>query len=254
MFFSPRHSVSAACVPLRAPKSNSRHFALEWTAAQTLSHGKARALFDRFADLGTRQVPTLAMHYQLDHAREFDRNDPRRRYLPASVLAAHDYVLEQLYLKGRTPRLDAEWAALFDHRLAMVGHMYRAGVPIMTGTDTGTCGVYPGFGVHDELRLLVQAGIPPMAALAAATAEPARFLGVADRAGTLSRGKIADLVILAANPLDDITNTQKIDGIVVRGRYIGPAERTEILRAVEKAATMPTITHAAASCPCHTPA
>jgi hypothetical protein len=223
---------------------------VEWTAAHSYSPAKAGRLFDTFTRRRTRQVPTLAMHHGLDHARTLDLNDPRSKYLPASARAGQQLALQEFYLKDRAPEEDAEWAAMFDYRLRMVGEMHRAGVPLMTGTDTGTCGVFPGFSVHDELGLLVDAGLTPMAALHAATAEPANFLGV--DSGRVAQGNAADLVVLGANPLDDIRNTQRIDGVIVRGRYLDSAERVRILRGVEEAAAnMVEAPAAVSACPCH---
>jgi cytosine/adenosine deaminase-related metal-dependent hydrolase len=89
-----------------------------------------------------------------------------------------------------------------------------------------------------------------MAALYAATAEPARFLGV--ESGRVAPRHAADLAILDANPLDDIANTKRLSGVVVRGRYIDAAERLAILAEVERvAATAPAT--AATPCPCHAP-
>ena len=223
---------------------------LEMLAASTHSRAKAQALYARFAHHRSRQVPTLIMHYGLDYARTLDENDPRYRYLPASAKASLDYAMQDLYLKDRSPSDDAGWAELFGHRLRLVGEMYRAGVPIMVGTDTGTPATVPGFAVHDELRLLVEAGLSPRAALYAATVEPAEFLGVAT--GRFAEGYLADLAVLDADPLRDITNTTKLSGVVVRGRYIGPDERTRLLADVEKAAaSMPASAAASPRCLCH---
>jgi imidazolonepropionase-like amidohydrolase len=74
--------------------------------------------------------------------------------------------------------------------------------------------------LHRELELFVEAGLTPMQALQAATRNPARFLGELDRAGTVEPGKIANLLLLTANPLDDIRNTQKIDSVVLRGKLV----------------------------------
>jgi len=223
---------------------------LEMLAARTHSRAKAQALYECFAHHRTRQVPTLIMHQGLDYARTFDQNDPRNRYLPASSRGGYDYALQNLYLKDRAPSEDAEWAGLFEHRLRLVGEMHRAGVPIMVGTDTGTPGVFPGFAVHDEMRLLVDAGLSPLAALYAATVEPADFLGVAS--GRIAGGYVADLAVLDANPLRDIRNTTKLSGVVVRGRYLGPDERTQLLADVEQAAAqIPDTEAAAAGCLCH---
>ena len=80
----------------------------------------------------------------------------------------------------------------------------------MAGTDAIMPQVYPGFSLHDELMLLVRAGLSPMEALQAATLNPARVLGLEDILGTVEKGKLSDLVLLDGNPLADITNTTKI--------------------------------------------
>ncbi|QWF81170.1 amidohydrolase family protein [Amycolatopsis sp. CA-230715] len=222
---------------------------LEWTAAHTYSPVKARRLHEKLARHAVRQVPTLAMHRGLDFARTIDMNDPRNKYLPADALETQKMARQELYLKDRAPSQDAEWAAMFDYRLRTVRRMYEAGVPLMTGTDTGTVAVWPGFSVHDELELFVAAGIPPMAALHASTAEPAAFLGT--RTGRVAPGHAADLAILDADPLHDIRNTRKLSGVVVRGRYVDAAERLRILAEVEHTAATAPPQAAAAGCPCH---
>ncbi|MCU1687227.1 MAG: hypothetical protein JWQ81_7966 [Amycolatopsis sp.] len=225
---------------------------LEWEAVHSESRVKARQLFAKFAARGTRQVPTLVMHKALDRARELTPNDPRRKYLSKDYWNTQDYVIQELYLNDRKPEDDAQWAAMFDYRLAIVGEMARAGVPIMTGTDTGTPEVFPGFAVHDELQLLVQAGLTPMQALQASTLEPAKFLGLEAIAGTIERGKRADLVILDADPLADIANTQRIHGVVARGRYLDPTTRQKMLDDVIAAAANAPAGTQVAACPCHT--
>ena len=85
--------------------------------------------------------------------------------------------------------------------------------------------------VHDELELLVEGGLPPLDALAAATSGPAEFLGLADSLGTVEPGRSADLVILDADPIADIRNTRRIHAVVRGGRYFGPEERERLLAA-----------------------
>jgi hypothetical protein len=223
---------------------------LEWTAAHSYNPAKAQRLYAKLSRRGTRQVPTLAMHKGLDYARTISLDDPRNKYLPQSALDSQQLAQQEFYLKDRLPSEDAEWAAMFDFRLRTVKHLHESGVPLMTGTDTGTVAVWPGFSVHDELALFVEAGIPPMAALHASTAEPAAFLGT--KTGRIAPNHAADLAILTANPLHDIRNTQSLAGVVIRGRYIPDPERQQILTEVEHtAATTPTTT-TTGSCPCHT--
>lgn len=107
---------------------------------------------------------------------------------------------------------------LFQKEFEIVGAMSKAGVRILAGTDTGNPFLFPGFSLHDELALLVIAGLTPVEALRAATLNPATFFGLDKTLGTIEQGKIADLVLLDANPLDDIRNTQRINTVVSNGR------------------------------------
>src|SRR5258708_9819039 len=118
----------------------------------------------------------------------------------------------------------------------MGGGMHRAGVPILAGTDCANPYVFPGFSLHDELGLLVKAGFTPMEALQAATLSPARYLGASATMGTIERGKTADLVLLDANPLVDISNTQKIAAVVLGGKLIERPALQEMLTRLEAAA------------------
>jgi imidazolonepropionase-like amidohydrolase len=96
----------------------------------------------------------------------------------------------------------------------------RAGVPLLAGTDLGDPFVIPGFALHDELELMVRAGMTPLAALQSATSEPARAFGLSATVGALAPGQAADLVVLDADPLLDIGNTRRIHAVMLNGRWI----------------------------------
>jgi imidazolonepropionase-like amidohydrolase len=114
----------------------------------------------------------------------------------------------------------------------------KVGVPFLAGTDSGGVPyLYYGFSLYDELALLVQAGFTPMEALQAATLKPAQFLGLANQLGTIAQGRRADLVLLEANPLDDIRNTQKIRAVVVLGRYLDRAALDALLSQAKSSAS-----------------
>jgi imidazolonepropionase-like amidohydrolase len=104
----------------------------------------------------------------------------------------------------------------------LVGILYRAGVPLLAGTDTPCPYVPPGFSMHQELELLVESGMPPAAVLQAATIQGARVLKQSANLGSIEAGKLADIVILDADPLADIRNTRKINRVVRGGLVLDP--------------------------------
>lgn len=117
---------------------------------------------------------------------------------------------------------------IFNEFLELVDLMNRAGVNLMAGTDLGVRWISPGQSLHEEIGYLFDAGLTPMQALQAATRNPARFLGV--NAGTVERGKLANLVLLDANPLEDIRNTRRIHGVVLNGKYFDRAQLDTLLK------------------------
>jgi len=98
--------------------------------------------------------------------------------------------------------------------------LHHAGAVLLAGTDTPMPNVYPGDSLHEELALLVESGLSPAEALRSATLAPALFLGIADRMGSVSVGKRADLVLLDANPLTDIRNTRRIRAVLLDGHLL----------------------------------
>jgi hypothetical protein len=165
---------------------------------ESFNERKAAALFSMFLRNQTWQVPTLAAQPLREAINE--RSD----------LSADDI------------RYGRE---LLQKQLDVVRSMQRAGVKIMAGTDLPP----ERSRLYEELSLLVEAGLSPMGALQSATRHPAEFIGRLDSLGTIERGKIADLVLLDANPLEDIRNVQKINAVVFGGKLI-PKSSLEALR------------------------
>lgn len=120
-----------------------------------------------------------------------------------------------------------------DWSFAMVKKLQYGGVKIMAGTDNPIGFLTPGFALHEELALLVETGLTPMEALTAATLHPAQFMKLDDKMGTVEAGKLADLVLLNADPRDDIRNTQSIDTVVKDGRVFDRTALDELLNDLE---------------------
>jgi imidazolonepropionase-like amidohydrolase len=128
---------------------------------------------------------------------------------------------------------------LFDFDRKIVGEMFRAGVGILAGTDCLNSYSFPGFGLHDELEYLVDAGLTPLAALQAATLRPAEFLARIDLYGTVTAGRMADLVLLDADPLRDIRNTRRVSAVVLGGKLFDRAALDRLLAEAERSAKTP---------------
>lgn len=201
----------------------------------TYSEANAARLIAKFRDRQTWQTPTLILlrDVAFPSADSDLAADPRTKYVPRKLLATWNESYAQ-QINGATPAQFSIHNALLEKSLAMVGQMQKGGVRILSGTDSAAPYVFPGFSLHEELVLLVKAGLTPMEALAAATQNPAEFLGRLDSQGTIAVGKNADLVLLDANPLDDIRNTQKIRAVILRGKLLDRSALDELLIDVEK--------------------
>ena len=142
--------------------------------------------------------------------------DPRLGSVPALVRNAWEAIRT-----GKQTQPPAYWRekrTRFFGELALTGAAWRDSVPLLAGTDAGALYTYPGSSLHEELAQLVRAGLTPAAALRSATLAPAEFLGATDSLGAVAAGKVADLVLLGADPLADIGNTRTIEAVVLRGR------------------------------------
>lgn len=179
-------------------------------------------------------VPTLSVHRTLEMPGDVVSRAEEWKYLPAWQVESWPDQLAAL-TGGRTAEQVRRIRRIFAHRLRLVGELHGAGVRLAAGTDTGTGYLVPGFALHDELALLVAAGLTAAEVLCAATRDAARVLGLSD-VGTVARGQAADLLVLDADPLRDIRNTRRIHGVVVDGRWIPPEERRRLLVGVEEAA------------------
>ena len=201
-------------------------------AAATYDQAKAAKLFARFVRNGTWMCPTLVYFAQVALKEEELKDDLRLRYIPAYLK-----VIWSNQFRQRAGLKASAIKQLNDQRrLEIVGQMNRTGVGLLAGTDFNNAYVFPGFSLHEELEEFVKAGLSPLEALQTATINPAKFLGKEKELGTVEKGKLADLVLLDADPLQNIGNTQKISAVVANERLLDRKALDGLLAKAEAAA------------------
>jgi hypothetical protein len=213
-----------------------QRLAVEAEAYRSFDPAKCQALFDEFRRNTTWQVPTLTVRRMWSHLDDSKiTSDPRQEYVSRRSRDRWRDRIDPMMRRWN----GAEYAmvhGLFTNEERFVGGMFRVGVPLMAGTDAMNPFCFPGFSLHDELALLVESGLTPLAALQAATINPAKFLGRSAELGSVEPGKIASLVLLRANPLADIHNTTQIEAVWLRGQYFNRTALTEMLDRAKQAA------------------
>jgi imidazolonepropionase-like amidohydrolase len=217
---SSRAEILAAQEAPMSPRRRAAVIAIFRRMAEQIDERSCLALGQRLARNGTAFTPTLVTERIV-----MDRFDApplaadERLHLPRAMQQWYDQSL------GSLQRDTGEvWRQHFRRQLAIVPMLQRAGTTILAGTDLGTQGYpTPGYSLHQELGLLVQAGLTPLQALQAATINPARALGATDTLGTVSAGRVADLVVLDADPIVDIANARRIHAVIANGRLLDRA-------------------------------
>ncbi|RUO72744.1 amidohydrolase [Pseudidiomarina sediminum] len=217
------------------------HFGLvahaEEFSKQTDDYSAASA--QHFAEMtkanGTWVIPNLSNLERITaQAKSLDavRDLPSLPYV--HPLMQDKWLTANQYHEGTSPKRVAYFESLVDFHVKLVKAFKAAGVPMLAGTDAGTSGIVWGYALHDELALLVDAGLTTEEALAAATRDAAKWLEIEDKIGTVEEGKFADLILLNSNPLDDITNTQDIAGVFFNGRWVDRATIDSMLAELAK--------------------
>jgi hypothetical protein len=167
------------------------------------------------------------------------RHDPRLKYVPMIQQAGWNLDAFRMIASDSSRAGRKAFMDFYTKGLELTAAAYRAGVPVMVGTDANDSFVYPGFSVLDELDELVKAGLTPAQALDAATRTGAEFLGRTSEFGSVQAGHAADLILLDANPLADIRNTRRINAVVLNGRYLDRAALDSLLTSAEAKAKRP---------------
>jgi len=182
---------------------------------------------------GTWNVPTLSLveHLASPEAPEAMARWPEMRYLPASVVEG--WVKAKRDFQARADFQPAATRQLVALRHELLQRLHQAGAPIALGSDAPQFFNVPGFSIHHEMRMMVAAGLSPYQVLASGTREPARYFATPDAFGTIAPGRRADLLLLEANPLQDIANVQRRAGVMVAGRWLPEHEIQRRLAEIE---------------------
>jgi hypothetical protein len=228
------------------PKDDTRtllRFTLVGDKAHTLdlNHSKVRDFVALLKRKGTVVDPTMSafefyVHQQGQVSPSFDS------------VAAHFPVVQQRQLRVNTldvnPENSGRYKASYDKMIALLGRMWKAGIPLVAGTDN-----LSGFALHRELEIYVKAGIPPAQALKIATWNGARYTRSLDRLGSVTPGKLADLVLVEGDPTSDISALRKINLVMKEGVVYYPAEIYPALGIKPFAAPAPLAAPAASAAP-----
>jgi len=181
-----------------------------------LSHERLAELYRTFVKNGTYLTPTLVVQRARVFVDQISKQpDSRRRYMTTSEQEAWKPE-NDMFSKYRTPTYIAYQRREYTETLNGIKLAQELGVQLLAGTDVVAPYTYPGFSLHDELSLLVEAGLTPLEALRTATVNPAQFFGFKN-VGAIAPGMRANLVLLDANPLLSIANTKRISAVIMRG-------------------------------------
>lgn len=181
----------------------------------------ANAAYARLAETGIYVTPTLIGGKQLAYLDENNhQNDAFLQYLTERFTSKYQWRIDRMV--GETPTQRERRKYRYQLIARQLPYLQQAGIPLLAGSDAAALNtyVYPAMSLHEELVLFQDAGLTPLQILQSATVNGARFMGRLDELGTITPGKIADLLLLNSNPLEDIRATQDIFAVVCRGQYL----------------------------------
>lgn len=208
---------------------------VEAKATVTYDEQKAKKLFERFVHNRTWSCPTIIFYRPVILLTDENLmiNDTLMKYMAKPFRDRSHAIFQRINENITLPQYRK---IHYEMRSKIVAEMHKAGVQILAGTDMGAPYCFPGFSLHQELAALVDAGLSPLEALRTATWNPAKFFGKEKDFGTIEKGKIADLVLLDANPLENISNTKEINAVIVNGKLLRRTDLNAMLEQVKQLA------------------
>ncbi|HEX5726966.1 MAG TPA: amidohydrolase family protein [Longimicrobiaceae bacterium] len=237
--------ILADSAPSRASVSGVGVFSLRnWESLDHVDDRKLAQIAEATARAGVWSVPTLMVFNRAFAQGETDeaiRGRPDWTLMPPRLREGYWGARTRYWAPAAAAtRTEARRRRYVEVRNGLTKAIADAGGKIMAGSDTPEWFHAYGFGLHRELETMVEAGLTPYQALATATRNPAEFLGAMGEWGTIEAGKRADLVLLSANPLEDIRNTARIEAVSLGGRWLErPALEALVRAAAERLGALP---------------
>lgn len=202
------------------------HSAMRETAIENYDEERANEVLQTLAENDTWQIPTLALNTRSVEKFYADQDWQETFKLLPDSIEQEWYASAEEGAQSEVSDFGAEYS---DWLFNMVGKINEAGITMMAGTDTPIGLLTPGRSLHQELEVMVDAGLTPMEALEAATLNPAKYFEMEDELGTIDEGKWADILILDANPLENIENTLEINTVIKQGEVYDREALDEIM-------------------------
>lgn len=201
---------------------------------RTFNEKKLKAILKEIKKTNTWICPTLTVNRGIAYVNDTTLlDDPRMVYMGPFIRNFWDY-RKDFRFQSYKPVDFEDNRKEFELKLKITGMIHKAGIPILAGTDFPNPHCYPGFGVHDELEWLVKAGLTPAAALQTATINPAKYMNRFATEGSVAVNKKANLVLLAANPLQNISNTKQIQMVILNGKVFTAEQLQQMLESIKK--------------------
>lgn len=204
-----------------------------WATVPYLDENKMPALVSMVKDAGIYVTPTnffFLSSFGEGRTDEQYKQRPDYQFIPPNIKEDR-WDIKERYWKNAPPEESRKKYVYL--RKKMTHDLWKAGVPLMAGSDSPEWFLAQGFSIHDELETFVSAGLTPFGALQTATVNTAAYLGVSDKKGTVEKGKQADLLLLDQNPLEDIRNSRSINAVFIGGTYYDGKAIRQMLEAAK---------------------
>ncbi|SKB35389.1 Imidazolonepropionase [Salegentibacter holothuriorum] len=201
---------------------------------QSFNETTALNRYKELAQNGTAIVPTLIGNRIISYWDEDNHSDDKElQYIGPGIIETYQWRVNRV--KNASPEAIEARHQKYQKLISLIPLIKKSGMPIIAGTDAGFLNsyIYPGFALHEELEIYQEAGLTPLEALQTSVINGPKYFGLSDKYGSVSEGKIADLLILNSNPIKDITATKDIDQLIKKNKVYNKSQLDKMLQDVK---------------------